>query len=71
MLASLHQMVGETVWQLSHGEKSRLFLARALLQRADLVVLDASFEALDPENTARSVCCVPEGRPTLVVVAHP
>lgn len=26
--------MGETRWQLSHGEKSRVFLARALLQRA-------------------------------------
>ena len=27
------QMVGETGWQLSNGEKSRVYLARALLQR--------------------------------------
>ena len=33
-------MVGETGWQLSHGERSRLFLARALLQGADLTILD-------------------------------
>ena len=39
MPAGLLQMVGETGWQLSHGERSRLFIARALLQEADLVIL--------------------------------
>jgi hypothetical protein len=35
----LQQEVGETGWQLSHGEKSRLYIARALLQGADLIIL--------------------------------
>ena len=33
------QPVGETGWQLSHGERSRLFIARALLQDADVMLL--------------------------------
>ena len=57
MPAGLLQMVGETGWQLSHGERSRLYIARALLQDADLVVLDESFAALDPENLQRAVEC--------------
>jgi ABC-type multidrug transport system fused ATPase/permease subunit len=43
----LAQVIGETGWQLSQGEKSRLYLARALLQNADVVILDESFGALD------------------------
>jgi ATP-binding cassette subfamily B protein len=31
MPAGLQQMVGETGWQLSHGERGRLYVARALL----------------------------------------
>jgi len=50
MPAGLLQMVGETGWQLSHGERSRLYIARALLEGADVVLLDESFAALDPEN---------------------
>ena len=50
MPGGLFQLVGETGWQLSHGERSRLFMARALLQGADLVVLDESFAELDPES---------------------
>lgn len=71
MPAGLQQMVGETGWQLSHGEKSRLYLARALLQRADLVVLDESFAALDPENLALALRATLERAPALVVIAHP
>lgn len=49
MPAGLQQILGETGWQLSHGERSRLFIARALLQGPDVMVLDESFGALDPE----------------------
>ncbi len=71
MPAGLFQMVGETGWQLSHGERSRLYVARALLQRADLIVLDESFAALDPENLARALQCVLARARTLLVIAHP
>ena len=56
---------------MSHGEKSRLYIARALLQKADLVVLDESFASLDPENLQRALNCVLVRAPTLLVIAHP
>lgn len=71
MPAGLHQAVGESGWQLSHGERSRLFLARALLQDADIVILDESFAALDPESLSVTLACVLQRAPALVVVAHP
>lgn len=71
MPGGLNQVVGETGWRLSHGERSRLFIARALLQRADLIVLDESFAALDPESLSRALRCVLERAPTLLVIAHP
>lgn len=71
MPAGLQQRVGETGWQLSHGERSRLFLARALLQRAPLTVLDESFAALDPETLARCLHCVQRRAQALLVIAHP
>lgn len=70
MPAGMLQMVGETGWQLSHGERSRLYIARALLQDADLVILDESFAALDPENLKRAVECVVKRARSLVVIAH-
>lgn len=71
MPAGLLQMVGETGWQLSHGERSRLYIARALLQGADVVVLDESFAALDPENLRQALACVLARAPALIVIAHP
>lgn len=71
MPAGLLQMVGETGWQLSHGERSRLYMARALLQNADVVILDESFAALDPENLRQCLQCVLRRASTLLVVAHP
>ena len=71
MPSGLSQIVGESGWQLSHGEQSRLFIARALLQRADLIILDESFAALDPENLERALRCVLNRAASLVVIAHP
>ena len=70
MPAGLSQVVGEMGWRLSHGERSRVFLARALLQGADLVILDESFAELDPDSLRR---CLPEAAAlskSLLVVAH-
>jgi ATP-binding cassette subfamily B protein len=71
MPAGLLQLVGESGWQLSHGERSRLFLARALLQGGDVMILDESFAALDPENLRQTLGCVLDRAPTLLVIAHP
>jgi ATP-binding cassette subfamily B protein len=70
MPGGILQMVGDTGWQLSHGERSRLFIARAVLQRADLIVLDESFAALDPENLLCALECVLRRARTLLVIAH-
>jgi ATP-binding cassette subfamily B protein len=70
MPAGLLQMVGESGWQLSHGERSRLFMARALLQEADVIILDESFAALDPENLEQCLRTVRDRARTLLVIAH-
>ena len=71
MPAGMRQMVGEGGWQLSHGEKSRIYIARALLQNAELVILDESFAALDPENLRVAMQCTLKRAGTLMVIAHP
>jgi ATP-binding cassette subfamily B protein len=71
MPSGLYQLVGETGWQLSHGERSRIYLARALLQEAELVILDESFAALDPQTLRHALAYVLSEAPTLLVVAHP
>ena len=70
MPSGLMQLVGETGWQLSHGERSRLFIARALLQGSDLVVLDESFAALDPETLRLALDCVHQRAGAILAIAH-
>ncbi|HEU4887915.1 MAG TPA: ATP-binding cassette domain-containing protein [Thermoanaerobaculia bacterium] len=70
MPSGLLQMIGDAGWQMSHGEKSRLYVARALLQDAELVALDESFAALDPGNFQRCVEAVTRRARALVLVAH-
>lgn len=71
MPAGFLQQVGETGWQLSHGERSRLYIARALLQGAEIIVLDESFAAMDPETLRLALQCVLRRASTLLVIAHP
>lgn len=71
MPAGILQRVGETGWQLSHGERSRLFIARALLQDPQLLVLDESFAALDPETLGTALRCVLARGRAILVLAHP
>ena len=47
------------------------YIARALLQRAGLIILDESFAALDPESLRRALRCILNRAPTLLVIAHP
>jgi ATP-binding cassette subfamily B protein len=71
MPSGLQQMIGEGGWRLSHGERSRLFIARTLLQQADLIILDESFAALDPETLQTALSCVLHRAKALLLIAHP
>jgi ABC-type multidrug transport system fused ATPase/permease subunit len=71
MPAGLFQVVGETGWQLSHGERSRVFLARTLLQGTDNLILDETFGSLDPESIQQAMDCVFRRTKTLMLIAHP
>jgi len=66
----LDQVVGETGWRLSQGERTRVFLARALLQKPELLILDESFSALDSENMERAMRCVSNRAQAVFAIAH-
>jgi len=71
MPSGMQTIVGESGWQLSHGERSRVYLARGLLQQSEVVVLDESFAALDPETLDVCMRAVLARSSTLVLIAHP
>jgi ATP-binding cassette subfamily B protein len=71
MPSGLLQTIGETGWQLSHGERSRLYLARALLQNPDILILDESFAQLDPANMHLALTAVAARPSAVLLIAHP
>jgi ATP-binding cassette subfamily B protein len=68
MPSGFAEMVGDTGWQLSQGERSLVFVARSLLQRADVVFLDESFGSLDPQTMQTALDAVIARAPALVVI---
>jgi ATP-binding cassette, subfamily B, bacterial len=71
MPSGVLQTIGETGWQLSHGERSRIYLARALLQNPEVLILDESFAQLDPETMSLALDAVVSRASTVVLIAHP
>ena len=71
MPSGLFQPIGEMGWKLSHGERSRVFIARALLQQADLLIFDESLAALDPNTLIKTLNCIEKHASGFLLCAHP
>ncbi len=68
----LDTVVGERGLTLSGGQKQRATLARALLRRAPILVLDDALSSVDTQTEARILERLREemGRRTVLIVAH-
>jgi ABC-type multidrug transport system fused ATPase/permease subunit len=68
----LDTKLGERGTSLSGGQRQRISLARALVRRPRLLVLDDATSAVDPEVEARILAALRDGEAdaTLVVVAY-
>jgi ABC-type Mn2+/Zn2+ transport system ATPase subunit len=66
----LRERAGDTFGELSGGQRQRVFVARALLQDADVVLFDEPFTGLDAPSAARLTELVDtlaaEGRAVLI-----
>jgi ABC-type multidrug transport system fused ATPase/permease subunit len=68
----LHQRLGPDACQLSGGQRQRLAIARALMQKPRIVILDEATSCLDPTSEALILRNLSEylSRSTLIVVSH-
>ena len=68
----LDTIVGDRGAFLSHGERQRLAIARALLRKPALLVLDEATNSLDHENEARVLEAIDNlhGNLTILIIAH-
>ncbi|MGE0622071.1 MAG: ATP-binding cassette domain-containing protein [Pseudomonadales bacterium] len=70
MPAGMMQMVGEGGWRLSLGERARLFLARGILQRARVLVIDELLSPLDPVSGLSVLKAVERLPSQLILIEH-
>lgn len=64
--------IGDRGVRLSGGERQRLALARALLKKPSLLILDEATSNLDPENEKRILNAIEDlhGEMTILIIAH-
>ena len=68
----LDTVVGDRGGRLSGGERQRIVLARALLRRPELLVLDEATNSLDPDNEGAVLDAIAalHGQMTVLLISH-
>jgi ATP-binding cassette, subfamily C, bacterial len=72
LAAGLDTVIGDRGASISHGERQRIALARALLRRPRMLILDEATNSLDAHNEQRILDTIERlrGDLTIVMIAH-
>ncbi|MCB1682910.1 MAG: ATP-binding cassette domain-containing protein [Pseudomonadales bacterium] len=70
MPAGMMQMVGDGGWRLSQGERSRLFVARGILQNPHVLISDELLSPLDPASSLEVLTAIEQLPNALILIAH-
>lgn len=64
--------LGENACRLSEGQRQKVAIARALVKRPRILVLDEALASIDPAGEERILANIKEGEapPTMIVVSH-
>jgi len=70
--AGYETLVGEGGLSLSTGQKQRIALARAMIRRPKILILDEALNSVDKESERRTLKAIRsmQDRPTVIVVTH-
>lgn len=71
-LCGIEKMTERSVYSVSSGEMKRVLIARALLQKTDVIVMDEPFANLDPHYEMRILELIKEisGRKLIISAVH-
>ncbi len=68
----MDSMVGENAYKISQGQKQRIAIARALIKRPQIIILDEAMSSLDPYSEAKIIDSIKSKfrDSTIILVSH-